>query len=154
MNARFPKSILVLAAAGLIGAGGAFAGNGNGSGDCDGTGICDGSSGGGNAQAQQRSHGGPADRMARMANRLGLTLEQQIQALQMFEMHAQDRDQLRAQIFGQFGGEICAQREQHRSEFRALLNEEQLALHDQAMLQQRDRAHARGGLGGIECPTD
>lgn len=154
MNARFSKSVLVLAAAGLIGAASAFAGNGPGDGDCDGSGTCDGS-GGDKAQAQQRDHAGPADRMARMANRLGLSDEQQIQALELFQVHAQDRDQLRAQVLEQFGPDICAQRDQHRAEFRALLNEEQLALHD-GMLQQRDRARAneRGGFGSLECASD
>ena len=151
MNTRFSKSILVLAAAGLLGAASAFAGNGPG--DCDGTGTCDGD--GDKAQAQQRDHGGPADRMARMANRLGLSDEQQVRALELFQVHAQDREQLRAQVLEQFGPDICAQRDQHRSEFRALLNEEQLALHD-AMLQQRDRARAndRGGFGSLECASD
>lgn len=157
MNTRFSKSILVLAVAGLLGAASAFAGNGPGDGDCDGTGTCDGSGGGGgnNAQAQQRDHGGPADRMARMANRLALSDQQQLQALELFQVHAQDREQLRAQVLEQFGPDICAQRDQHRSEFRALLNEEQLALHD-AMLQQRDRARAndRGGFGSLECASD
>lgn len=155
MNTRFSNSILVLAAASLLGAASAFAGNGPGDGDCDGDGTCDGSGGGNKAQAQQRDHGGPADRMARMANRLGLSDEQQVQALELFQVHAQDRDQLRAQVLEQFGPDICAQRDQHRTEFRALLNEEQLALHDE-MLQQRDRARAndRGGFGSLECASD
>jgi len=154
MNARFPKSILVLAAAGLIGSAAAYAGNGPGDGSCDGSGdgSCDGS---GPANAQVQRHGGPADRMARMANRLGLTIEQQKAALDLFALQAQDREQLRSQIFDAFGGELCALRDQHRDEFRAMLTDEQLALHD-AMLQQRDpaRSEGRGGFGPLECPND
>lgn len=157
MNARISKSILVLAAAGLIGAGSALAGNGPGDGSCDGSGdgTCDGSGGGNAGNAQVQRHGGPAERMAGMANRLGLTLEQQIQALELFDLQAQDRAQLHGQITEQFGAEICALRDQHRSEFRAMLTEEQLALHD-AMLQQRDQARAQGhgGFGPLDCPGD
>lgn len=154
MNARFSNTLLALAAAGLLGAASAFAG-GPGGGTCDGPGdgSCD--SGGNAGSVQMRQHGGPADRMARMANRLGLSLEQQKAALELFAIQAQDREQMRSEIFTQFGGELCALREQHRDEFRALLNEEQLAAHE-AMLQQRDRARSEGhgGFGGLECPND
>jgi hypothetical protein len=154
MNARFSSWILTLAAAGLIGSASVYAGNGPGDGSCDnsGDGTCDGS---GAASAQVQRHGGPADRMARMANRLGLSIEQQKAALDMFALQAQDREQLRSEILGAYGDELCALRDQHRDEFRAMLNDEQLALHD-AMLQQHDRSRSegRGGFGPLECPND
>ena len=154
MNARFSKSILILAAAGLIGWSSAYAGNGPGDGSCDGTadGSCDGT---GSASAQTQRQGGPAERMARMANRLGLSLEQQKAALDLFVMQAQDREQLRGEIFDAYGSEICALRDQHRAEFRAMLTDEQLAVHDE-MLRQRDqsRSEGRGGFGPIQCPGD
>lgn len=157
MNARFSKTILILAATGLIGSASALAGNGPGDGSCDGSGdgSCDGSGGGNPGSAQVQRHGGPAERMAGMTRRLGLTLEQQIRALELFDMQAAERQQLRAQVFEQFGSEICALRDQHRNEFRAMLTEEQLAVHD-AMLQRRDRARAEGGggFGPVECPSD
>jgi hypothetical protein len=157
MTIRFSKSILVLAASGLLGAATAFAGNGPGDGSCDGSadGTCDGTGGGKANSAQEHRQGGPAERMAGMARRLGLSLEQQVRALEMFDLQAQDREQLRAQIFEQFGDELCAQRDQHRDEFRAMLTPEQLAQHDE-MLQRRDQARSqgRGGLGGMECPSD
>ncbi|MEJ2382823.1 MAG: hypothetical protein P8Y54_00320 [Xanthomonadales bacterium] len=154
MNARFSKPILILAAAGLLGATPAFAG-GPGNGSCDGTGdgVCDGSAAGNPASAQR--HGGGAERMARMARNLGLSLEQQKAVLDLFELQAQDREQLRNEIFNAFGEELCALRDQHRSEVRALLNEEQLAAHE-AMLQRRDggRDEGRGGFGPLQCPGD
>ena len=154
MNARITKSILVLTVAGLLGTTSAFAG-GPGDGNCDGAGTCDGSGAGTGSSAQTQRRGGPADRLARMANQLGLSFEQQLAALDLFNLQAQDREQLRSEILGEFGGELCALRDQHRAEFRALLNEEQLAAHD-ALLQQRDRARSegRGGFGPLECPSD
>ena len=154
MNARITKSILVLAAAGLLGTNSAFAG-GPGDGNCDGTCTCDGSGAGTGSSAPMQRHGGPAERLARMANQLGLSLEQQKAALDLFGLQAQDREQLRSEILGEFGGELCGLRDQHRAEFRALLNEEQLAAHD-AMLQRRDRARSEGrsGFGPLECPSD
>ena len=150
MNTRFSKTLLVLALAGLLGSGAALAGNGPG--DCEGSGdgVCTGEgSGDGNGGAQRR--GGPAERMAAVANRLGLTLEQQVRALELFDAHQQDREQIRARIFEDYGEEICAQRELHQQEFRALLNDEQLALHEQMQLR---RAQHGGGPGGFECPAD
>ncbi|MEJ2298361.1 MAG: hypothetical protein P8X94_07640 [Woeseiaceae bacterium] len=154
MNAHFSKSILVLAAAGLLGAASAF-GGGPGDGSCDGsgTGTCDGSGAGSSAPMQR--HGGPAERLARMANQLGLSLEQQKAALDLFGLQAQERTQLRTEIVDMFGNDICALRDQHRQEFELLLNDEQLAVHA-AMLQRRDRApsEGRGGFGPLECPGD
>ena len=156
MNARFTNSMLALTAAGLLGMASAFAGGpGNGSCDGSGDGICDGSGDGpaGNAQMQRR--GGPADRMAHMANQLNLSLEQQKALLDLFDLQAQDREQLRNEIVSQFGGDLCAMRDQHRAEVRALLNDDQLALHE-ALLHERDRARSegRGGFGPLECPSD
>lgn len=154
MNTRFSKSILALAAASLLGTAGVSAG-GPGDGSCDGDGACTGTGAGKTGKIQAQRRGGPADRMARMANRLGLTLEQQKGALDLFSLQAQDRQQLRSQMLDRFGDELCAMRDQHRAEFRALLTEDQLAAHD-AMLRQRDRARSadRGGIGPLDCPKD
>jgi len=152
MNTRFSKSILILAAAGLIGAATVHAGNGPGDGSCDGT--CD--NGGNPAGAQAQHKGGPAERMAGMARHLRLSLQQQKDLLDLFDLQAQDREQLKARMFEAFGAELCAQRDQHRNEVRALLNEEQLALHDQMMQRREERRADRegGGPGGFECPND
>jgi len=160
MNTRFSKSILILAATGLLSAGSVFAGNGPGTGDCDGTGdgTCTGT-GDGNVGAQQRRGGGAAERMAGMANRLGLTIEQQVRALELFDVHAQERAQIQARIFDEFGTDICAQRALHREEFLAMLTDEQLALHEQAMEQRGEKGNraGRGGFGGgfkCEAPAE
>jgi hypothetical protein len=155
MTTRFSKSILVLAAAALLSAGSVLAGNGSGpgNGDCSGTGdgTCT-AEGGGNGGAQYRQ-GEAADRMARMTKRLGLTLQQQKAALDLFDAHAGERAKIREQIFEDYGEDICAQREQHRREFLDLLTPEQLALHED-MLRQREgrRGDDRNGFGGFECP--
>ena len=86
-----------------------------------------------------------------MANRLGLTLEQQIRALELFDAQRLDREQMRSRVFEDYGEEICAQRELHRQEFRALLTDEQRALHDQMQARRERRG---GGPGGFECPAD
>ena len=156
MTNRFSKSILVLAAAALLGSGSVYAGNGPG--DCDGSG--DGTCtevGGGNGSGKDGAgnrRGGPAERMAGMANRLGLTLEQQVQALELFDAHAQERAQIQARIFEDYGTEICDQRALHREEFRAMLNEDQQALFDGMQNRRGSRAGQGGGPGGFECPND
>jgi hypothetical protein len=150
MKTRLSKTLLVLAMAGLLGSGTALAANGPGNGDCtgNGNGDCTGD-GTGNGGAHRR--GEPAERMAAMANRLGLTLQQQVRALELFDAHQEELKQIRARIFEDYGEEICAQRELHQQEFRALLNDEQLALHEQMQLR---RSQRRGGPGGFECPVD
>ena len=152
MTTRLNKTILLLATVGMLGAGSTFAGNGPG--DCDGTGTCEGKDGAGKSQQMQK-RGGPADHMAKMAQRFGLSEEQQIEALKLFGVHEQDRAEVRARMFEDYGLEICAQRDQHREEFRALLNDEQKALHDE-MAQRRGNREGRngGGFGGFECPSD
>ena len=155
MKTHFSKTLLVLAMAGRLGSGAALAGNGPGNGDCDGggDGVCTGEGDGkGNGGAQRR--GGAAERMAGMANRLGLTLEQQIRALELFDAHQQDREQIRARMFEDYGEEICAQRELHRQEFLALLTDEQLALHEQMQTRRARRGGSGGRPGGFECPAD
>lgn len=156
MTTRFSKSILILAASGLLAAGSVFAGNGPGGGDCDGTGDgeCT-TSGGGNGGAQ-RQRGGAAERMAGMANRLGLTIEQQVRALELFDAQHLERTQMQARIFDDYGVEICNQRAAQREEFLALLTPEQLALHEE-MKNRRGRRAGGGGFGsgfggGFECP--
>lgn len=155
MNTRFSKYIFILAASGLLSAGSVFAGNGPGNGDCDGTGdgSCTGS-GDGNGGAQQRRGGGAAERMAGMANRLGLTIEQQVRALELFDAHNQERAQVQARIFEDYGVEICNQRALHREEFLSILTEEQLALHEEMKNRRGERAGGGGFGGGFECPVD
>jgi len=158
MNTRFSKSILILAATGLLSAGSVFAGNGPGGGDCDGTGdgtctASGGGNGGGNSGAQKQ-RGGAAERMAGMANRLGLTIEQQIRALELFDAHNQERAQIQARIFEDYGVEICNQRALHREEFLSMLTEEQLAVHEEMKNRRGNRAGGGGFGGGFECPVD
>lgn len=154
MNKRLSKTLMALAIAGLLGSGAALAGNGPGDGDCDGSGdgICTNDGSGGNAGAGMQRRGGPADRVAAMANRLGLTLEQQVRALELFDAQQQDRLQIRERIFADYGEEICAQRELHQQEFKAMLTDEQLALHEEMQLRRAQRGG--GGPGGFECPAD
>lgn len=155
MNNRFSKSILVLAATSLLGAGSVLAGNGPGDGSCDGSGDCTGDGGGKGPAAGkvQNRRGGPAEQMAGMANRLGLTLEQQIQVLELFDAHAQERAGLQAEIFDAFGEQLCALREMHRNEFQAILTEEQLAVHEEMKRKRANRSNrSGGGFGGFDCP--
>ena len=150
MKNRIPKILIVLAIAGLLGSGAALAGNGQGTGDCDGDGVCTNEgTGAGDGNRMQR-RGSPADRVAAMANRLGPTLDQQIRALELFDAQKQEWQQTRARMFEDYSEEICAQRELHREEFRALLTPDQLALHEQMQA----RRGQRGGHGGFECPAD
>lgn len=158
MNTRISKSILILAATSLLSAGSVFAGNGPGGGDCDvsGDGTCTasgGGNGGGNSGAN-RQRGGAAERMAGMANRLGLSIEQQVRALELFDAHQQERALTQARIFEDYGIEICNQRALHREEFLALLTEEQLALHEEMQNRRGKRAGGNGFGGGFECPVE
>ncbi len=152
MKTRFSKTLLVLAVSSLLGAGTALAGQGPGDCDQNGDGTCSGEGNGGGNGGGQRNRGGPAEHLAAMANRLGLTLEQQVRLLGVLDGHAQDRKQLRQQIFDDYGGEMCAMRATHRAEILAELTEEQRALHEQN--RQRRAGHgSRGGFGGdFECP--
>jgi hypothetical protein len=156
MKTRLSKTLIVLAMAGLLGSSAALAGNGPAAGDCDGSGVCTNQgTGNGDGNGGMRLRAGPAERMAGMANRLGLTLEQQIRALELFDAQQLDRERMRSRMLEDYGEEICAQRELHRQEFRALLTEEQLALHDEQMLNRaRRNARSGNGPGGFECPQD
>lgn len=157
MNKRFSKSLIILAAAGLLGSSIALAGNGPGNGDCDGSGDCTNVGNGGNrGQHAMQGRRDPAMRMAGMANRLGLSEEQQLRALELFQLQAGERAEMRAMIQAEFGDDFCTLRDQHREEFRALLTDEQRAQHDE-MLQNRTRQGKRGGgqgFGGLDCPND
>ena len=134
MNNRFSKTILVLAIAGLLGSGAALAGNGPGNGPGKGPGD--------NAQ---QGRGGPAERVAGMARRLDLTMEQQIELLEIFDSQAQERKQLHEQIFADYGDAICGLRATHREAVRGVLTEEQLERQGE-MLARRERRG--GGPGG------
>ena len=151
MNTRFSKSILVLAIVSMLGTGAALAGNGNGDGDGNGGGKR-----GGNANAQGDFGGGPAGRMARMSERLGLTEEQEIALLEMFHAHEQERASIREEIMSVYGDTICAQRQAHQQDFLSILTAEQLAEHEAAMAQRESkRANRNGrGNGGFECPIE
>lgn len=154
MKTRLNKTVLLLATISMLGAGSVFAGNGPG--ECDETGTCEGKAGnrGGGKSQQMQQRGGPADHMARMAQRFDLTEEQQIEALKLFGVHEQDRAEVRARMFEDYGLEICAQRDQQREEFLALLDDEQKALHDEMAQRRGNREGRGGGLGGFECPSD
>ena len=81
-------------------------------------------------------------------------LEQQVQALEMFNAHAQEREDLQAEIFATFGTEVCALREQHRLEFREMLDPDQQALHDEMQQNRANRTNRNGGgFGRFECPN-
>ena len=151
MNTRFSKSILVLAIVSMLGTGAALAGNGNGDGDGNGGGKR-----GGNANAQGDFGGGPAGRMARMSERLGLTEDQEVALLEMFHLHEQERATMRAQIMDVYGDSICDQRQAHQEDFLSILTPEQLAEHEAAMAQRDERrANRQGrGNGGFECPAE
>lgn len=153
MNKRISRSLIILATAGLLGSGIAFAGNGPGDGSCDGPGDCTGQGGGGgNSQQARKNHGSPAGRMAAMANRLGLDHDQQVLALDLFELQAAERAEMKARIRADYGEPICDQRERHRNEFRLLLTDDQAAKLDE-MQQKRANRGGRGGAGpdGIDC---
>lgn len=133
MNNRFSKTILVLAIAGLLGSGAALAGNGQGSGPGKGPG-----------DGAQHGRGGPAERVAGMARRLDLTMEQQIDLLELFDSQAQERAQLHEQIFADYGDEICALRATQREAVRGVLTEEQVARQEEM---QARRGRRGGGPG-------
>ena len=152
MNTRFSKSILVLAIVSMLGTGAALAGNGNG----DGEGNGGGKRGGGNANAQGDFGGGPAGRMARMSERLGLTEDQEVALLEMFHAHEQERANMREEIMAVYGDTICDQRQAHQEDFLSILTPEQLAEHEAAMAQRESKgANRKGrGNGGFECPIE
>ena len=155
MNKRISRSLIILATAGLLGSGFAYAGNGPGDGSCDGLGDCTNpGAGGGKSQQARNNHGSPAGRMAAMANRLGLDHDQQMLALDLFELQAAERAEMKARIRADYGGTICEQRDRHRNEFRQLLTDDQAAQLDE-MQQKRAGRGGRGGAGpdGIECPN-
>ena len=134
MNHRFSKSILVLAIAGLLGSGAVLAGNGPGKGPGDGP---------------QHGRGGPAERVAGMARRLDLTMEQQLELLELFDSQAQERAQLHEQILADYGDEICDMRAMHREAVQGVLTEEQIARQEKTMSRRERRG---GGPGGsLNC---
>ena len=151
MNTRFSKSILVLAIVSLLGTGAALAG-GNGNGNGDGTGV-----GGGNAGAQGDFGGGPADRMARISERLGLSTDQQHDLLDLFDAQERERARIHADIVNDYGDRVCTQRRLHQAEFQALLTADQLALHEAMMAQRQERRANNGqgrGAGGFDCSAE
>lgn len=154
MNTRFSKSILVLVAASLLAAGPAMAGNGNSKGDGIGQGN-KGARGGANTEW----NGGPANRMARMSEALGLTDVQEDAILDFFRQQEAEREQLHADVWAMFGDQICAQREAHRDAFETMLagilDADQLLLHAEMQSNREARRANRGpdrGKGRFECP--
>lgn len=152
MYTRFSKSILVLAIVSLLGTGAALAGNGNGNGDGTGTG----GGNGGNANAEGDFGGGPAGRMARISERLGLSTDQQHDLLDLFEAQEQERARIHAEIVNQFSDTVCTQRRLHQDEFLLILTPEQRAEHEAMMAQREERrANRKGrGEGGFDCSAE
>ena len=162
MTTRFSKSILVLAAAGLLSAGSLYAGNGDcngtGNGDCTGPGTGNGS-GIGNAQFRQGEPGGnPLQRTDRLANRLGLSAGQTEDVLGFLNRQEEGRQQLRAEIWADYGQLICEQREANQGSFHAflltILDDDQKALlaeMEADRLANQSRRQGRHGNGEFDC---
>jgi len=156
MTTRFSKSVLALLAASLLIAGPALAGNGNG----DGTGNGGGKAAGNGGGVDTEWNGGPANKMARLSEMLGLSDEQEDAILNHFRDQEARREEMRAQIWAMFGPEICAQREANQGSFEALLatilDAEQLMLHEE-MKANREAKRAnrqnKRGNGNFECPA-
>ena len=161
MNTRFVKTITTLAIVSLLAAGTVMAGNGKGAGDGSGIGQ---NAGGANTEA----NGGPANRMARLSEMLGLTEAQEDAVLEFFRVRDAERQDLQAQvqamIQAEFGVAICTQRAANQGEFEALLaglglTDEQLALHEEMKATREERQENRkanrngngNGNGGIDC---
>lgn len=149
MNTRFSKSILIVAIVSLLGSGTVLAGNGNGNGDGSGA-------GGGKFSADGDFNGSPANRMARISERLGLDPEQEKALLDLFYLHEQERVNMRADIMEAYGDTICAQRQAHQQDFLDILTEEQKAEHEAMMADRENRRGNRKGRGegGFECPVE
>lgn len=155
MNTRFSKSILVLAVVSLLAAGSIFAGNGNSDGSGNGK-------GGQKAGQDTEWNGGPAHKMARISEMLGLSELQEDQILDFFRMQEENRELMRARIMEAFGDEICAQRAANEGSFEELLlgmlDENQLLIHEEmkANRESRQANNRRGGRGngGFECTDE
>lgn len=152
MNTRFSKSVAVLAIVSLLSAGSVFAANGNG----DGNGQK-----GGKGGADTEWTGGPAHKMARMSEMLGLDAAQEDAILNQLRIQDENRAALREQIQLEFGGEICSQRAANQADMDALLasilTPEQYALHlEMQANREANRANRQGGRGngGFECPAE
>lgn len=143
MTKRFSQTILVLVAVSLLGAGTALA---KGPGNAGGEGF-----GAGNQQTEDGQKGSPAQRMARISERLGLSEEQEVELLELFHQHEQGRADMHDAIMLQFGGEICALRAAQQEAFLAILTPEQLALHEEMQANREARGGARRGNGKLEC---
>ena len=152
MNTRFSKSILVLAIVSMLGTGAALAGNVNGNGDGSGDGNP-----GGKFSTEGDFNGSPANRMARISERLDLDPDQEKALLDMFYLHEQERADMRAEIMGMYGETICAQRQDHQQDFLKILTGEQLAEHE-AMMAEREARRANNrkgrGEGGFDCSAE
>lgn len=156
MNTRFSKSILILAIVSMLSAGSVFAGNGNGDGSGKGHGKA-----GGKGGANTEWNGGPAQKMSRMSEMLGLTEQQELDLLAFFHEQEANREAMRIRIQEAFGEEICAQRAANEGAFETLLytvlSEEQIVIHEEMKAQREGRKgnKRRGGRGngGFECPA-
>ena len=140
MNTRFSKTLLVLAAASLLGAGSVLAGNGLG--ECDGTGdgTCTSAAGGGNGGAKGNRNGGfggerggsPLQKADRLDQVLDLSGEQEAQVLLFLQNQEPSRKQLREEIWATYGPLICQQREANQGALHEFLvsiaDEDQIAI--------------------------
>ena len=122
MNTRFSKSILVLAAVGLLGAGSVLAGNGPGECDGAGDGSCTSAAGGGKGHAKGNRNGGaggerggsPLKKADRLDQVLDLNDTQEAQVLTFLQNQETSRKQLHEEIWATYGPLICQQREANR----------------------------------------
>jgi hypothetical protein len=152
---RFSKSMLVLGVVSLLSAGATFAGNGTPKGD---------GSGGGKGNAKGNPdvewNGGPANKMARMSERFGLTEDQEDAILAFYREREVEREAMRLLIQDAFGDKICAQRAANEGSFEdllfSILDEEQWALHEEMKASReanQGNRKSRRGNGGFECPV-
>jgi hypothetical protein len=166
MNTRFSKTILIFAAASLLGAGSVLAGNGPG--ECGGTGdgTCTSAAGGGNGGARGNRNGGfggerggsPLQKADRLDQVLDLSDEQEDLVLEFLRSQEPGRKQLREEIWATYGPLICQQREANQGalhEFLVSIAEEDQVEILQEMEAKREARMAnrqnRRGNGEQDC---
>jgi hypothetical protein len=166
MNTRFSKSILVLAAVGLLGAGSVLAGNGPG--ECDGTGdgTCTSATGGGNGQGKGNRNGGsggerggsPLQKTDRLDQVLDLNDDQETLLLTFLQNQEVNRKTLRTEIWERYGPLICQQREANRGALHEFLlgiadADQKLILQEMEARREADGANRqnRRGRGEQDC---
>ncbi len=168
MNTRFSKTLLVLAAAGLLGAGSVYAGNGPGGADCDGSGdgTCTSAAGNGKGGGKGLRNGGPGgdrggsplQKTDRLDQALDLTDDQETQVLNDLQNQEANRQALRAEIWENYGPLICQQREANQGALHEFLlgiasEEQALILAEMEANREAKRANRqnRRGGGDFDC---